>query len=234
MSLTGSCQIYAPYPPAERMSLCCRAAGLPQPHQLIPTSGVVQTHFTLVGPTPREGPSHCGQLLWSKLPPCVSASLAAHGINSASDFWSLRDDAFHNIASSPRLSTCRFALLELRKNHDMDMFTALRLAILLPRPLNVSLADFLLALLPPTPFVVLRRTTSGPRRLQALGGNPQLVCDSIGDLRAGLAVAPSTISTCDSLLKQIHRTCLALGVCPLPASMEIIHRVSSVVGNHTT
>ena len=66
------------------------------------------------------------------------------------------------------------------------------------------------------------------------GWDIRAICDQVADARDGGAVAESTIRTYGSHLLQIGRTCDLLTSCGLPASLERIRRVTSVVNDPST
>lgn len=140
------------------------------------------------------------------------------------------------LLADPLCASLRGFLSELRQLHSLDLFHAYRLSVLLPCTSASTISALALShsptgwLGPPRPSANI----SALNQLVASGVDPRPYCDAVADARVGTAVAPSTSATYDSHLKQIHRTCLALGECPLPASLDTIRRVTAVVENPST
>ena len=177
-------------------------------------------------------------LLWARLPSRIRSALEGHGVHSVVQLRAASYEELCCWLANPALFSWRPYLTELWKIAGLDTFQVYRLALLQPGGLVASLAD-LLSMLPEQGHS--RRSSATPsaniailQRAHDAGLDPRPYCDAVADARAGTAVAPSTTATYDSHLKQIHRACEVLAACPLPAGLDTIRRVTSVVGNPST
>jgi hypothetical protein len=69
---------------------------------------------------------------------------------------------------------------------------------------------------------------------QSEGWNINAICDQVVHARVGCAVADSTRKTYASHLLQIERSCKLLSACGLPATLQTIRRVTSIVNDPST
>ena len=127
-------------------------------------------------------------------------------------------------------------LRSFRNFATSDVFDAYRLLLLLPQSGQVHLqVEGLLGNLcdrrgGPRPTTSIQFLES----LSSQGIDARPYCDAVADARASHAVAPSTAITYDSHMRQIGRACKALGEVALPANLDTIRRVTSVVGHPDT
>ena len=179
-----------------------------------------------------------GDQCWFRLPHGFLTALAAVGIDS---LQKLRDAPESQILQAfcwNDYSAYQDLILEMRRPDGPSAFHVFRLLAKHPAiPGSFQICDF---------HPIARQAAAGHRHatpscnvgaLQALkrsGWDARVVCDAVADARANAGVRESSAKTYDSHLRGIQFVCLILGEAPLPASLDTIRRVSSVVGNPST
>jgi hypothetical protein len=82
----------------------------------------------------------------------------------------------------------------------------------------------------PTPSATIRALGEAQRAGVVIGS----VLDGVADRRASCSLRPGTRTTYSSHFFQIRQACRMLGASPLPASLDTVRRVASVVNNPST
>ena len=176
---------------------------------------------------------------WSLLPVKLLSALSLRGINCFKDVHAKAESDWKVLRLSPNMTPFGVLLDQLRQTTELDEFTLHRLLLACPGTSGgLHLCDVLAAgAIKKRPDQWVSKPSaniSALERLRAAGVDPRPWCEAVATARVRSAVAPSTAETYDSHLRQIRRACLALDVCPLPATLETIRCVSSIVSHPST
>ena len=214
------------------------------PYGVAPTPPLVHSWGNVQQTIPGSDVQHIcmqhGMDFWQRLPPKLIRTLCQHNVTSLSALQALGQSTLQQLRQDCGLSSAVCALLDAL--HSSDSLTPLKfIRLWLQIPKDGSCAQLHQALGTEVRPSQVRRAGPTPSANIALlqqasdaGWDAHALCASIVDVRIGDAVAPGTLSTYCSHMGQIECACNVLKVQALPASLETVRQVTSVVNNPTT